>query len=59
MERNGEPVARVVPVAGASVASLSEALGAWRSAGESEREFAVDLDRVGALDRPADDPWAS
>jgi prevent-host-death family protein len=59
VERNGEPVARVLPVAGASPASLAEAFGAWRSAGEAEPEFAADLERVGALDRPPADPWAS
>lgn len=59
VERNGEPVARVLPVAEASPASLAEALAAWRSAGEPEPEFAADLERVGALDRTPDDPWAS
>jgi antitoxin (DNA-binding transcriptional repressor) of toxin-antitoxin stability system len=59
VERNGEAVARVLPVAGASPASLGEALSAWRSAGEPEPEFAADLERVGALDRLPEDPWAS
>lgn len=59
VERNGEPVARVLPVAEGSAVSLAEALSAWRSAGEPEHEFADDLDRIGSLDRPADDPWAS
>jgi prevent-host-death family protein len=59
VERNGEPVARVLPVVGTSRASLAEALAAWRSAGEPEPEFAADLERVGMLDRPPQDPWAS
>jgi prevent-host-death family protein len=59
VERNGEPVARVLPVASASLTSLAEALGAWREAGEQEAEFAAVLDRIGELDRPPADPWAS
>ena len=59
VERNGEPVARVLPVAGSSPASVAETLAAGRSAGEAEPEFAADLERVGALDRPPADPWAS
>jgi antitoxin (DNA-binding transcriptional repressor) of toxin-antitoxin stability system len=59
VERNGEAVARVLPVAAASPASLAEALSAWRSAGEPEPEFAADLEGVGTLDRPPEDPWAS
>jgi antitoxin (DNA-binding transcriptional repressor) of toxin-antitoxin stability system len=59
VERNGEAVARVSPVAGTSQTSLAEALAAWRSAGEPEPEFAADLERVGTLDRVPQDPWAS
>lgn len=59
VERNGEAVARVLPMAGASPTPLAEALAAWRSAGEPEPEFAADLERVGSLDRPPHDPWAS
>jgi hypothetical protein len=59
VERNGEPVARVLPAVGASPASLAEALSAWRSAGDAEPEFAADLERVGALDSPPHDPWVS
>ena len=59
VERNGEAVARVLPVAGSSPTSLDEALAAWRSAGEPEPEFATDLERVGMLDRPPQDPWVS
>jgi prevent-host-death family protein len=59
VERNGEPVARIVAVAEASSVSFGEALAAWRSAGEPEPEFAADLVRVGELDRVPEDPWAS
>lgn len=59
VERNGEAVARVLPVAGASPATLAEAFAAWRSAGEPEPEFAADLERVSALDRAPEDPWGS
>ena len=59
VERNGDPVARVVPLPGSSVTSLREALTAWRSAGEPEAAFADDLERVGAADRAPEDPWAS
>ena len=59
VERNGEAVARVSPIPGASPSSLAEALTVWRAAGAPEPEFAADLDRVGALDRPPQDPWVS
>ena len=59
VERNGEAVARVVPIEGLSKTSLDEALRGWRAAGAPEADFADDLERVGAADRPPDDPWAS
>jgi prevent-host-death family protein len=59
VERNGEPVARVVPVAAGSLTTLEEAFAAWRSTGRPEQSFADDLARIGALDRPPRDPWAS
>jgi prevent-host-death family protein len=59
VERNGDEVARVVPVPAASVTSLREALEAWRAAGEADAEFADDLERVASADRPPEDPWAS
>jgi len=59
VERNGEPVARLVPEAGASVTTLAEALGAWRSIADADPSFAEDLEFVGSLDRPPGDPWAS
>jgi prevent-host-death family protein len=59
IERNGDPVARLVPVPGKSTTTLREALMAWRSAGEPDPGFADDLEKVSHADRPPDNPWAS
>jgi len=59
VERNGTAVARLVPVPEDSATSLREAAAAWRSAGDPDASFADDLERVGAADRPPQDPWAS
>ena len=57
VERNGDPVARVIPLPEASPASVREALAAWRSSGERDPEFADVLERVGEEDRPPELPW--
>lgn len=59
VERNGDPVARIVPIAEKPGASLREVLVAWRAAGAPEAEFADDLEKIGMADRPPDNPWAS
>jgi prevent-host-death family protein len=59
VERNGDPVARLVPVPGKATTTLREALTAWRGAGRADPAFAADLQRVGDADRPPGDPWAS
>jgi antitoxin (DNA-binding transcriptional repressor) of toxin-antitoxin stability system len=59
IERNGVAVARISPVPESHPATLGDALAAWRAAGDADHAFANDLERVGALDRPATDPWAS
>lgn len=59
VERNGDPVARLVPVQGRSLTPLREALAAWRAAGERDEAFADDLERIGAADRPPDTAWTS
>ena len=59
IERNGEPVARLVPMPEASATSAAEAMQAWRDVGEPEAAFADDLETVGSLDEPAADPWVS
>lgn len=57
VERNGKPVARIVPLPGASRVSVREALGAWRTAGEPDPSFADDLERIGAADVVPEDAW--
>jgi prevent-host-death family protein len=59
VERNGDPVARLVPVPGKTTTTLREALAAWRGGGRPDPDFAADLERVGNADRPPDNPWAS
>ncbi len=59
VERNGDPVARLVPLSGRSSSSLREALAAWRAAGEPDPDFGDDLERIGAADRPPENVWAS
>ncbi len=59
VERNGDPVARLVPVPGKATTTLREALAAWRGVGKPDRGFADDLERIGNADRPPDDPWGS
>ena len=54
VERNGTPVARVVPIAGAAVgATVAEALTAWTDDSADDPAFADDLAAVDASDRPA------
>ena len=59
VERNGDPVARIVPLAEESPTTVEEALRAWRAAGAPDESFADDLARIGAADRLPEDPWAS
>ena len=60
IERNGKPVARMVPIERATTdATLAEALAAWCQGSGDDRTVADDLDRVGAADKPPDNPWAS
>ena len=60
VKRNGKPVARVVPVAGAaSDATVAEALTAWTGRTEADRTFADDLAAVDASDRPPANRWES
>jgi len=58
VERNGTPIARVVPIESAGrEATLGEALAAWSET--YDPSFADDLARVGAADRPPVNSWAS
>jgi prevent-host-death family protein len=59
VERNGDAVARVVPLATATPTTALEALSVWREAGKADPAFAADLERVSALDVAPGDPWAS
>ena len=59
VEVEGDAVARLVPPFERRATSLREALAAWHSGGEPETGFAVDLEQVGAADRPPQDPSAS
>lgn len=59
IERNGTPVARLVPVMDAGPATVRQALAAWRNAAEPEPAFADALGEVNALDRPPGDAWGS
>ena len=59
IERNGAPVARIGPIAGAAPAGLGEALLAWRTAAHPDPGYADDLEHIEAADRPPHDPWAS
>lgn len=59
IERNGDPVARLVPFPGASPITLREAVAAWVGAGDPEAAFADELERVNAADQPPEVPWDS
>ncbi len=59
IERDGDPVAHLIPPPGKAGSSLGEALAAWRAAGEPDTGFADDLERIGAADLPPEDAWAS
>ena len=59
IERNGDPVARLEPMPGASAATVREALRAWAEAGGPDPELADALERIGTADRAPEDPWAS
>jgi len=59
VERNGEPVARVLPLVDRPTAGLAEVLESWSAAGVPDPAFARDLEELGAADRPPEDPWGS
>jgi antitoxin (DNA-binding transcriptional repressor) of toxin-antitoxin stability system len=58
VERNGDPVARIVPLSTAAGGTLGDLVRLWKSH-EIDPTFADDLELVNSLDRPPDDPWAS
>lgn len=59
IERNGRPVARLVPILTAEGGTVHQALAAWADGAGNDPTFAEDLARVNAADRPAANPWAS
>ena len=59
VERNGKPIARLVPAEHRTPAALSDALASWSGAGPVDSTFASDLKSVGAADKPPKNPWAS
>ena len=59
IERNGDPVARLAPLAEGSAATVGEALRAWAESGEPDPAFADALEQVNAADRAPSDPWGS
>ena len=59
VERNGVPVARLLPIVGARPATVREVILAWRAAARKDPGFADDLDRINAADLPPRNPWAS
>ena len=59
VERNGDQVARLVPVPGKATAMPRAALTSWCRAGEPDAGFADDLERVGRADRPPKSPWGN
>jgi len=58
VERNGKPIARIIPLPAAPHTSVRDALTAWRAAGAPDPAFAGDLERIGEADRIPEDAWA-
>ena len=60
IERNGKPVARVVPIEQATDdATLAEVLTVWCDGAAGDDAFATDLDLVNSSDRPPTNRWES
>ncbi len=59
IERNGEAVARLIPLPELPVGTLGEALDAWDAGGDVDPDFADALERVGDADQPPETPWGS
>jgi len=59
VERNGEAIARISPVATGLAGLLGEGLRAWQEAAPPDPRFADDLESVNRADRPPRNPWAS
>jgi hypothetical protein len=59
VERHNVAIARIEPVDGGRQAVLADAARAWMDGHDTDPAFADDLERVGAADRPAKNPWDS
>lgn len=59
VERNGEPVARIGPIAEAGVATVREAFTAWGEPLPDDPGFGDDLAAVDDADAPPEDPWGT
>ena len=59
IERNGTPIARMVPADNRPPAALADALAAWSGVTQVDPTFASDLKRVSAADKPPRNPWGS
>lgn len=57
VEKHGQPVARVVPIADRRVATLHDLLDVW-TGGVADADFADVLEELGREDPPAENPWA-
>jgi prevent-host-death family protein len=57
IEKNGVPVARLVPIEPQKGITLREFVRLWTARGP-DPEFADALERVNAADEPAENPWA-
>jgi antitoxin (DNA-binding transcriptional repressor) of toxin-antitoxin stability system len=58
IERNGEPIARIAPLAARTAGSVLEGLRAWREAAPHDPTLADDLELVNRADRAPSNPWA-
>jgi antitoxin (DNA-binding transcriptional repressor) of toxin-antitoxin stability system len=59
IERNGTPVARLIPTGTGVPGTLEDALAAWRGAAEADPSFGDDLAGVRASDQPPSAAWDS
>ena len=60
IERNGTPVARMLPVDPVHAEpTVGDALATWCATLKTDTTLADDLSRIVAADRPAANPWES
>jgi antitoxin (DNA-binding transcriptional repressor) of toxin-antitoxin stability system len=59
IDRHNVPIAQIGPPPGGLGASLRAVATQWLDAAPADPEFADDLERIGAADKPPASPWAS